>query len=175
MSSTIRYGLIGGVLITVILIALHYISFELSQSFSVAFAVGLLIPIIFMVLGVKAVRSQQDGLISFGEALKTSFLVFFIAAVISSFASMAFTQTFSEDTWQSIVDIQRENAKGIMEMAGMDESMMEEALDETLTIEKIKESTTGIGAVIFNLLGNAFIGLIIALIVSAIMKRNPTP
>lgn len=174
MNSTVKYGLIAGAVSSIILVVMHYAAFELSQGFSVALIFGIILPIIFMVMGVKDERASQEGFISFGEALKTSFLIFFIAAIITSLVSFGLMQTYSEETWQSMADIQRENAKGMLEMFGMDDLQMEEALEE-FTVEKIKEQTAGIGAVIINLLGNAFFGLIISLIVSAIMKRNPTP
>lgn len=175
MNTTLKNGLLAGVITSVLLVGLHYLSFEASQSFSVQLGIGLLIPIIFMVLAIKSEREMQEGFISFGEALKTSFLVFMISAIIVGIAQFALYQTFSDDTWGQIVEMQKENAKGIMEMAGADAMTIDEALDEEITLEKIKASMSGVSSFLIGLLGNAFIGLIISLIVSAIMKRNPTP
>jgi len=174
MNSTVKYGIIAGAISSIVIVVLHFVKFELTQSFSVGLIFGIILPIIFMVMGVKEERSSQEGFISFGEALKTSFLIFFIAAIISSLVSFGLFQTYSEDHWQTVVDIQKENVGGMFEMVGADELMVEEAMED-LTVEKIKASTSGFGAIMLNLLGNAFFGLLISLIVSAIMKRNPTP
>lgn len=174
MNSTVKYGVMAGAISSIAILVLHFVKFELTQSFAVGLVFGIILPIIFMVMGVKEERAAQEGFISFGEALKTSFLIFIIAALISSLVSFALFQTYTEDHWQTVVDIQKENVSGMFEMVGADELMMEEAMEE-LTVEKIKESTSGFGAIMVNLLGNAFFGLIISLVVSAIMKRNPTP
>jgi len=174
MNTTIKNGLLAGVISSIILVGLHFVSFELSQSFSVGLIIVLVFPVIFMVLAIIAVRNEQEGFISFGEALKTSFIVFMICAIVVGIAQFALYQTFTDDTWNKIVDIQLENAQDMMEMVGADETAMD-IMKEELTIEKIKESTSGIGNMMLGLLVNAFIGLIISLIVSAIMKRNPTP
>ena len=174
MNTTIKNGLLAGVISSIILVGLHFVSFELSQSFSVGLIMTLVFPVIFMVLAIIAVRNEQEGFISFGEALKTSFIVFMICAIVVGIAQFALYQTFTDDTWNKIVDIQLENAQDMMEMVGADETAMD-FMKEELTIEKIKESTSGIGNMMLGLLVNAFIGLIISLIVSAIMKRNPTP
>jgi len=174
MNTTIKNGLLAGVISSIILVGLHFVSFELSQSFSVGLIMTLVFPVIFMVLAIIAVRNEQEGFISFGEALKTSFIVFMICAIVVGIAQFALYQTFTDDTWNKIVDIQLENAQDMMEMVGADETAMD-IMKEELTIEKIKESTSGIGNMMLGLLVNAFIGLIISLIVSAIMKRNPTP
>jgi len=175
MNTTLKNGLIAGVITSVLLIGLHYISFSASQSFSVQLAIGFIVPIIFMVLAIKSEREMQEGFISFGEALKTSFLVFMISAIIVGVAQFALYQTFSDDTWSQIVEIQKENAKGIMEMTGADAMTIDDALNEEITVEKIRGSMSGISSILIGLVGNAFIGIIISLIVSAIMKRNPTP
>jgi len=174
MNPTLKNGFLAGIISSILIIGLHFLSFESSQSFSVQIGISL-VPIIFMVLAVRSEREMQEGFISFGEALKTSFLVFMIAAAISSVAQFVLYQTFTDDTWARIVEIQKENAIGLMEMAGADAVTMDEALNEEMTVDKIKASMSGIGSIALGLLGAAFIGIIISLIVSAIMKRNPTP
>lgn len=176
MSTTVKYGLIAGVSIAVIQIALHYINLELSQDVSIASAIGIILPILFMVLGVKAERELQEGLISFGEALKTAFFVFMIASIISGVISFAHMQTWSDETWQRIGAIQMETAKGMMEMFGADELEIDDAMaNEEFDIEMIKKTTASIGILLLGLLGSAIFGLVLSLIVAAIMKRNPTP
>lgn len=175
MNSTLRNGLTAGLISSIILVGLNFVNFEASQSFGVQLGFALLIPIIFMVTAIKAKRNNQEGFISFGEALQTSFLVFMICALIVGVSQFVLYQTFDDDTWNKVVEIQKENAKGIMAMAGADAVTMDEALDKEINLDKIKASMTGIGSFMIGLVGNAFIGLIISLIVSAIMKRNPTP
>lgn len=173
MNTTLKYGLLAGVLTSAVLVGLHFISFELSQSFSGQLFFGLVFPIIFMVLAIKAERQNQEGFISFGEGLKTAFLVYMISALIIGISQYVLYQTFTDDTWTRIVDMQRANAEGIMKMVGGDQVAMDDALDQEFTIDKMKSSMSGIGAFMIGLFGNAIIGLIVSLIVAAIMKRNP--
>lgn len=175
MNATLKYGLIAGLMMAVTMLALYYISLELSQNMSIATIVSIVVPIIFMVLAVRTERTLQGGLISFGEALKTSFFVYMIASIISTVVSFAHMQTYSDETWEEIAEIQKSNASGMMKMFGADELAIDEALDEGLSAEDIKEQTASPSIVLIGLIGAAIFGMIISLIVALIMKRNPTP
>lgn len=175
MNSTLKNGVSAGLITAIILVGLHFLNFELGQNFSIQLAYGLLIPIVFMVFAIKAERENQEGFISFGEALKTSFFVYMICAIIVAVVQFGLFQTYTDEHWNIISELQMENTKGMMEMMGVDEVAMDESLEETMSPEFLKESSSGIGIQMFAILGNAFIGLLIALVISAIMKRNPTP
>lgn len=175
MNSTLKYGLVAGLMMAVTMIALFYISLELSQNMSIATIVSIIVPVIFMVLAVRTERTLQEGFISFGEALKTSFFVYMIASIISTVVSFAHMQTYSEETWEQITEIQKANATGMMKMFGADELAIDEALDEGMDVEAIKEQTSSPSVLLIGLIGAAIFGMIFSLIVALIMKRNPTP
>ena len=73
-----------------------------------------------------------------------------------------------------MVEFQRNATSTMLGAAGLDQLQLEEALDE-ITVDNLKEQTSGVGAVMLSLLASCFIGLIVSLIISAIMKKNPTP
>lgn len=175
MNKTLQYGLSAGAIMSIIMIVLHYVSFELSQSASLSFLISFVVPIVFMVLGVKAKRVSQEGYISFGEGLMTSFFIYMIAAILSTVVSFGFMQTFDDATWQKVADSQKESAAGMMEMFGVENAEVEEAFDEQFDVDAIKEATSSPFILLIGILGSAFVGLLISLVLSAIMKRNPVP
>lgn len=175
MSPTVKYGLLGGLTIAAIQILLYYVSFEASQSLGIGSALGLIIPIVLMVLGVKAERENQEGFISFGEALKTAFFVYMLCTIVSGVISFAHMKTYSDETWEQIAEIQKEGAMDMVKMFGAESAELEEAFDEQFDADAIKEQTSSINALLLGILVAAFFGIIISLIIAAIMKRNPTP
>lgn len=175
MNSTLKYGLFAGLLMAGLAIGAHYVNLELSQGMGFTSIVSFLIPIIFMVLGVKAERDFQEGLISFGEALKTAFFVFMIGAIISTVLNFVHMNTYNDATWEKITEIQLANASGMMEMFGGSDATITEAMEEQMNAEAIKEQSTSPGILVIGLIMSAVFGIIISLIVAAIMKKNPTP
>lgn len=175
MNPIVKYGLLGGLLVAALQVILHYVSFETSQNMGVSAFITLVIPIVLMVLGVKAERANQEGFISFGEALKTAFFVFMLCAIVSTIITFVHMKTWNDDTWEQVADIQRAGANEMMEMFGEVPVEVEEALDEQFELETIKANTSGVNALMLGILMAAFVGILISLIVAAIMKKNHTP
>jgi len=174
MANFLKYGLIAGILYSVYSLILQITGSDLRFNTTLIFVVMLVFPIIFMVMAVKSERSMQEGLISFGEALKTSFLTYLIFIIITVVVGQLIIQMYSADDWNQFVEVQRDLQASMLEMTGMDQIMIDEAREQ-ITVEAMKDQVSGISGVLIGILGNAFIGLILSLIISAIMKKNPTP
>lgn len=183
MNTTLKYGLISGLIIAIGQLIAHYANFELSQGGLIGFGFPLVVSIIAMVMGVKQETKNQEGFISFGEALKTAFLIFLIAVLVVNVISFIQMKTWSDETWQELSDISKANAiasaEYVTDLLGVEmpeeaEEQMEEEL-EKLDVEYLKESTTSIGSILFVIFILSIAGLIISLIISAIMKKDPMP
>lgn len=147
---------------------------DLRFNTTLAFSLTILVPVIFMILAILAERKDQEGFISFGEALKTSFLTYLVYIVVTLIIGYILMQMWSEDDWNKMAEFQRKTMTAMFGAAGMDQVQMEEALSE-VTSAGLKEQMSGIGSMMMSMLGSSFVGLILSLIISAILKRNPTP
>jgi len=173
MANFLKFGLIAGLLYSVYMIGLQLSGSDLRFNTTLGFSLMLIVPIIFMVMAVRSERSMQEGLISFGEALKTSFLTYLIFIVITVIVLQLVTKMYTPDDWNRMLEIQRDMAASMSEAVGMDQIQIDEAR-EAITIQSIKDQTTGISGIFLMVLSNSFFGLIFSLIISAIMKKNPT-
>ena len=174
MTNFLKYGLMAGLLYGAYALILQFTGSDLRFNTTLAFAMILLLPIIFMVMAIKSERIQQEGLISFGEALKTSFLTYLVFIVIAVIVGQLMIQMYSPSDWDRMVELQREMVSGMFGAVGMDQLQIDDELDK-INVETIKEQATGIGALLIGIVTYAFVGLITSLIISAIMKKNPTP
>ncbi len=174
MPNFLKYGLMAGLLYAAYALILQFSGSDLRFNTSIGFAAILITPIIFMVMAVKAERSHQEGLLSFGEALKTSFLTYLIFIIIAVLVAQIVMMLYSPEDWERNLEIQRNIISSTFGALGMDQLMIDEEMDK-ITLESIKEQATGIGAILMGTLVYAFVGLITSLIISAIMKKNPTP
>jgi len=174
MANFLKYGLMAGLLSAAYSLILHFTGSDLRFNTTLAMVVMIVVPIIFMVMAVKADRNEQEGLISFGEALKTSFLTYLIFVVIAMIVGHLLIQMYSADDWNRMLALQKDMMTSMFGAVGMDQIQIDEELDK-ITVDSLKEMTGGIGAVLMNILTYSFLGLILSLIISAIMKKNPTP
>lgn len=129
--------------------------------------VSLVIPVIFMVLAARDTRNHQEGYMSFGEALSSTFLTY----VIGSFLYTSFSYIMTNIVDPSLLEIGKEVALEAMDK--LSAIMGEDQID--VMKDAIEDSTDGAG-IGSNLFGWAFSliipGFIIAAIISAITKRN---
>lgn len=174
MTNFLKYGLMAGILYAVYALALQLTGSDLRFNTTLSFSIILILPIIFMVMAVKSDRNLQEGLISFGEALKTSFLTYLVFIIIAVAVGQLMITMYSEDDWNKLLEIQQGMVTSMFNAVGMDQLQIDEELDK-ITMESIKEKTSGVGVMLVGVVMWAFVGLIKSLIISAIMKKNPTP
>ncbi|MFC2127599.1 DUF4199 domain-containing protein [Bacteroidota bacterium] len=157
----LNYGaLLGG---TSILISL--IQYSLGQHLSPNMAYGL-ISIVIMILatflGIKKLKSENGGFLTFGEAVKIGVGIAVVSAVISIIYNQVFMNFIEPDFMDQLIAKQEEDFFN----RGMTEEQIEAAMKMT---NKMKgpfiSSAVGIVA-------SAFIGFIISAITGAIMKQS---
>jgi hypothetical protein len=131
----------------------------------ISIAVSILIPVIF----IKREREERGGVISFKDAFVVGFLGLLLAGVISSAFTLIYTQLIDTEYAQRATYKSLEMSKGFME-GNMAQDDMEKALREME--EDGMERFTLMG-IIKSLGWAAIFYAVIALIVGAVLKKNP--
>lgn len=173
MNNGLKYGLYYGLIASAIA-ALQYTVFPETFKSPLNWALTILLPIVFMYMAAKAERNDRGGLLSFGEALLPSFSTFAIGSLLSSFASFAVLK-FVPGVLERFAEIQGELAESMV--GTLSQYMPEDANTDMAQMKtEVIEATMnmGFGTIMINWVSNLIMGLIIALIISAIVKRNPS-
>ena len=167
MKPFLKYGLIvaaTGILISMITYVAGLDKTDAGQYIGY---INVLIMIVAMVLAIKERRDKElGGFIEFGQAFGTAALTAVIASAISSVYTYIYMALINPSFHDYL--IQKQQAK--MEEQGKTQEQIDMALPY---IEKF--TTPGMIS-LFAFLGGIVMGVIIALIIAAIMKKpNPNP
>ncbi|WP_428658290.1 DUF4199 domain-containing protein [Runella sp.] len=157
--TALKFGLIAGVAY-IIFTTILYVSGQAANS-SLAW-ISVIIPITTMVLAMKEFRTSNGGFLSYGQGLGIGTLMSAISGFISATYSYIYNEFIDPTLRQQILDKVRED----LENRGMDDAQIEQAVEMSQ-----KFSTPGL-TFVFGILGAIVIGFIIALIISAIMKKD---
>lgn len=157
--TALKFGLISGVA-SIIFMTVLYVSGQAANS-ALAW-LGSIITITVMVLAMKEFRTLNGGFMSYGQGLGIGTLMSGISGFLSAVYSYIYQEFIDTTLRQQILDKVRED----LENRGMDDAQIEQAVEMTQ-----KFSSPGITFAI-GVIGSIFIGFIIALIISAIMKKD---
>lgn len=124
--------------------------------------VGIVIPIIAMVLGMKEFRSQNGGFMTYGQGLGIGTLLSGIGGFLAGVYNYIYNEFVDSTLRQQILDKTRED----LEIRGMDDAQIDAAIEMSA-----KFSTPGITFAL-GIFMAILMGFIISLIVSAIMKKD---
>ena len=162
----IKYGIYYGLVSVIVLLFSFYIT---PLGLGLQMLLGLATMITLFVLAGREQKNKNMGVLSYGEALKTTFLCGFVGAVISGLFMMILTNFFDP----SLIDILKEQgieaAKSMMEMFGAPEDTISEALEKAETDMEGKFSPIN---QILSIFQSALFVLIIAAIVSIFLKKD---
>ena len=174
MTAPVKFGLYYFLTSTGILLIQYLAARESLFNPTIGIITSFLLPILFIVLSIKADRADEGGY-TMAEGIKAGMITF----GIGTFLSMIFTYVLFNIIDPALIDEGIQFAREIAEktadtMAGLmgaDEATKAEMLEEMNSQEMTNPftiMTLGLGWVI----GLIFPGLIIALISAAILKRN---
>lgn len=159
----VTYGLYLG-FASLLVAVLNYAFGNIYKPHWVINVVNFIISIAFIVLGIKAFKSLNNGFLKIGEAIKIGLGISLISALISIFYILIFTNVI-EPNFQ-------ENMRAYLEQMyltkfpDMDEAMVENA------VNMASKFTSPVMMSAFMLVGSLFFGLLISLIAGAIMKKD---
>lgn len=157
--TALKWGVISGIA-SMIFSTIIYVTGQITNSW--LSSLGFIITIVAMVLAMKDFRSQNEGFMKYGQGLGIGTLMSGIAGFIGSVFGYIYMQFIDPTLRQQILDKSRED----MEAKGMDDVQIEMAMQMAA-----KFSSPGI-TFAFGVIGSVIVGFIIALIVSAIMKKD---
>ncbi len=155
----LKYGIItavGSIIYNTILIIA-----EQNQNQALS-SLGLIILVVGMVYAMREFKSGNDGFMSYGQGLGIGTLVSAISGLLGAAFMMFYTQFIDTNFTQRMLD----NTRADMENRGMDDAQIDTAMGFT---EKMMSPGIMFAVGVF---ASIVIGFIIALIVSAIMRRN---
>ncbi len=161
----LNYGLLLGI-VSVIFGVIMYVTNVYLDPGVIYSAIGFLVLIVIITLGIKAFKTENDGYLSLGEALKVGIGVAVIGGIITAVWSFVLMNYIEPEYMNQIMEVQRE--KMIEMQPNMTESQLEAASEMT------SKMSSPLMIMAFSLIGNLFFGLVISLIAGLIMKnKNP--
>jgi hypothetical protein len=164
----VLYGLINAgvaIVFTVIL----YLGGAKSFVSPIAY-VGMVLPIVVCVIGGLQIRKQQGGYLEFSEALKNTFLILVMGSLIATLFQFILFNYIDVSFRQALAQVTAEQAEKLMRRLGAPESQIDEAVEKTLN-----QNNYTIGRLLLGFVFGCIWWFIVALIVSAIIKRKRPP
>lgn len=162
--STARIALKWGIISAIIsvLFAIILYTFDLWKTWWVSLLIGLAMTVIILVLASKEFKSLNQGFMTFGEGLGISMLVITVSSLISNAFNQLYVNVIDESIKGKIADFQEEMY--------IKQGLSEEQID--MAMQQAERFSSPGMQFLFGMLGALLMGFIIALIVSAIMKKN---
>ena len=160
-SIMLNYGLILGLASVGINVVVYALGMHYDRDWKVGI-LGFLIMVAIIVMGIKKFRGDNDGLLSFGQAVKVGVGIAVISSVIGVVYNLVFINFIEPDYMTNLLNI--EKAKWIEMDMPSDQMEMSEKMFNTFSGPAL---TSAIGIV-----AGAFFGFVISAIAGAIMKRS---
>jgi len=161
----VKNGLFLAILMIIITLAIYLLSPVSLTSFWYSIT-GFVLVIVFMVKAVRDYKIQNQGFASFGEALVQSFGT----AIISGVVSAVFTYILYNIIDTGLGDVMKESM--VERFENMEGMVGEEAVEQMIASLDEQDFSMGIGQILTGTMMSVVIYLLIALIVSAITKKN---
>lgn len=159
----INYGVLLGIL-SVLLGVVLYVTGNIAEQNWIASAVGFIVIVASIVLGLKAYKTANNGYLVLVDALKIGVGIALIGGIISVIWTILLMNVIEPDMVNQILDVQRE------QMIEQYPDMSEEQQEQALSMAAKFTSPLMISA--FALIGNLFFGFIISLIAGLIMQKK---
>jgi hypothetical protein len=131
--------------------------------------VGVVLPIVVCVIGGLQIRKQQ-GYLEFGDALKVTFLILVIGSFIATIFHFILFNYIDVPFRQALAQETAEKAAELMRKFGASEEKIDQAVQDTLS----KNNYT-VGRLLLGFVFGCIWWFIVALVVSAIIKRKQSP
>jgi hypothetical protein len=169
--SALKSGLIIGVVSIVVFIILYVADIK-PVGLMMPFLIGIIslaINIVVLVILFKKYRTEIGGFISFRDAFLYCFIALAVSALISTIFTFLFIHFIEPEYYKNLMEAQKTYMENYLSGKVSDEKLAE-------TLDGIDEQAAKMGS-LSSTLKNFLIGVvfsgIIALIVGAIMKKNP--
>ena len=159
----LNYGLILGFISILVSVANYAVGDIYRPHWSMT-VIGLIIPVVFIVLGLKKLKELNGGFLKLGESLKTGLGIALISAIIFMIYFFAFTNFIEPEFYVRALEVKEQV---ILETYP---NFTDEQFEATLAIQE--KTNNPIFTSAFILIFNLFYGFIVALIGGLIMKKT---
>lgn len=169
--NSMNYGLIAGLILIVYALILYFLDMMFYKPFLVGQLPGIIVLLVFMMIGTKALRDQfMHGSITYGKAFLSAFLIGLIAMVLALIFSDILTYVIDPGLKEKALQFQAEK----MLSSG---KLTQEQIDTMLERQKEMSGKVWVIAIgqFFILLTDTVIAAVIALITAAIQKKEGDP
>ncbi len=166
MNHNLKYGLYIGVITVVFTAIVFAMDYRLLQE-SWLSIVPTVVTVTILIIAGRDLKEQQGGYLSFKEAFVSSFIIFMIGAAINTTYQMVQYNVLAPDVAEVLRGENIDKAAQVMESLGANDKDIDEAM-----VEAENTNPFGIAAQSLALLFQAVLGLIVAAIIAAIVKKN---
>ena len=160
-SIILNYGLYLGIISILISVVVYALGDHLKPHWSVSI-LNVVIMISLIIMGIKKFKSENSGLISWGQAVKIGVGLTVISTLIVIAYNLIFMTFIEPDFMQQVVAVQ--------EQAWVDQGMTSEQIESTK--EMMQKFQSPVISSAFGLVVAAFISFIISAIAGAVMKAE---
>ena len=158
----LNYGLMLGFISILFHVVLFALGKHLDQDWKMS-VLSIAITTVVIVLGIKKFKESNNGLLSLGQGLKTGIAIAMISAVVYIIYTMVFMFVISPESMEHGLEIARQK---LME----NPNMTDEIIEQSLAMQKKFQSPTFLIPIM--LIVSLFIGFVISLIASLVMKKT---
>ena len=170
MNHGVRNGLLYGGIGVILSLVFYFVNTELMFTWWLQMLIGFGLALFFMIKASREEKADNEGILTYGEAVKTTFIVGVIATVISSIYNHVMMAYIDPSLVDQMLEVQIKTAQASAEMFGAPE----EALDQMREQLEEQDFTPTIGKTISQMIMACVVMLIFSLIVSAFVKKNPS-
>lgn len=163
--TAIMYGVLTGL----IFLAITFGAWAMSttETFVTVLGITTFVPyvIVPLIIGGIKLRKQSDNIMTFGEALKFTFLAYVIFALMEAIGNYVLYAVVDPDLTSKVLEITIQKTQKMMEAFGASEQQMEEAMTKAQSepqYTSFKQVFLGLGtSLIWNFVKSLLISLII--------------
>ncbi len=166
-NSSLKWGLIGGMVIILYSIIMYAIDSALLVNAWAGF-LGLAVLLAVIIMGIKEVKTGQEGFISLSEALFAGFLVYVTASFIHTVFQYALFNWIDTNLPVLLKEKTIETTVEMMQKFGASE----DDINKTLTQLDGKLDVGSAGTMFWNFLKGSAFGFVICFIIALIMKKK---
>lgn len=156
----LKWGIISAIISVIFTVVL--LNTELWKQQWIQGTIGVIITIVLLILAMKEFKQSNDGFMSYGQGLSLSMLLIAVSSLISTGFSVFYMNVIDESFKEKMLSFQEE----MMVKQGVSEDQLNTAMEN---VERF--STPGF-QFLFGIIAALVFGFIIALIVTAFMKKD---
>lgn len=166
MPHNLRYGLYLGLISVAFSLAVVLIDYTLLQETAVSL-IPTVLTIAILVIAGRDLKEKQGGYLSFKKAFLSSFVIYAIAGAIIVIYQILLYNVFAPEIAENLLKETTNQQVAVLEMMGMSDEEIDQQVAQAQERNIFSPTWQLIGYA-----GNLVLGLIIAAIIAAIVKKN---